>query len=330
MTVLEEIKLKLSPFWGDFEKLMSSALVSKSSMLNTINDYLLEASGKQLRPMLAIAVANAGNGLCNDKVVACAAASELIHTATLLHDDVVDDSDNRRGRLTVKKAFSPGASLLLGDYWLTKAINVLISRGCPSEVLSLFAGTLEALAEGELIQMELADSLKTGYGDYEEIISRKTASLFVASVKSSAIVSGMSPDEIEAVSRYAYNLGLSFQMRDDILDYYPTSVSGKDSNCDIEERKVTLPLLCAFSNNPAMESEIREKMRAIDPMSLDKEKNAAIVTEVRNFVMKNGGLQSAAEFLGNKLKEAVDALSVLGDSYFKEALVSLALSLQRI
>lgn len=330
MTVFEEIKLKLSPFWDDFEKLMSSALVSKSNMLNAINNYLLEASGKQLRPMLVIAVANAGSGLCNDKVVACAAASELIHTATLLHDDVVDDSDKRRGRLTVKNAFSPGASLLLGDYWLTKAINLLITRGCSSEVLSLFAGTLEALAEGELIQMELAESLETGYGDYEEIISRKTASLFVASVKSSAIVSEMPSGEIDAVSRYAYNLGLSFQMRDDILDYYPTSVSGKDSNCDIEERKVTLPLLCAFSNNPQMESEIRNLMRTIDPMHPDKERNAAVVTQVRNFVINNGGLESASEILGNKLKEAIGALSVLGDSYYKEALTSLALSLQRI
>lgn len=104
--------------------------------------------------------------------------SELIHTATLLHDDVVDDSDRRRGRLTVRKLFSPGTSLLIGDYWLTRAIHVLIEYGCPAEVLGIYSKAIEELAEGEILQMELADSLRATEEDYIEVIRRKTASLF--------------------------------------------------------------------------------------------------------------------------------------------------------
>ena len=147
--------------WEGFERLMADSLISRSDLLNRINGYLLEASGKKLRPLLALVTAKACSGSINQKAIACAAVSELIHTATLLHDDVVDGSDHRRGRLTVRKLFSSGASLLMGDYWLTRAIHLLIAYGCPYEVLGIYSKSLEELAEGEIIQMELADSLRT-------------------------------------------------------------------------------------------------------------------------------------------------------------------------
>ena len=199
MTLTEDIRRTIAPEWEGFEKLLTDALASRSDLLNRINAYLLDASGKKLRPLLALVTAKACSGSINQKAVACAAVSELIHTATLLHDDVVDDSDQRRGRMTVRKLFSPGASLLMGDYWLTRAIHLLIAYGCPVEVLGIYSKSLEELAEGEIIQMELADSLRATEDDYIQVIRRKTASLFIASVKGPAIVAGASG---EVASRY--------------------------------------------------------------------------------------------------------------------------------
>ena len=198
MTLTEDIRRTIAPEWEGFERLLTEALASRSDLLNRINAYLLDASGKKLRPLLALVTAKACSGSINQKAVACAAVSELIHTATLLHDDVVDDSDQRRGRMTVRKLFSPGASLLMGDYWLTRAIHLLIAYGCPVEVLGIYSKSLEELAEGEIIQMELADSLRATEDDYIQVIRRKTASLFIASVKGPAIVAGASGE----ASRY--------------------------------------------------------------------------------------------------------------------------------
>ena len=227
MTLTEDIRRTIAPEWEGFERLLTEALASRSDLLNRINTYLLDASGKKLRPLLALVTAKACSGSINQKAVACAAVSELIHTATLLHDDVVDDSDQRRGRMTVRKLFSPGASLLMGDYWLTRAIHLLIAYGCPVEVLGIYSKSLEELAEGEIIQMELADSLRATEDDYIQVIRRKTASLFIASVKGPAIVAGASEEVVAAMEQYAYWLGCGFQIRDDILDYHSSAETGR-------------------------------------------------------------------------------------------------------
>ena len=133
MTLTEELRSAVATEWDGFERLMADSLTSRSDLLNRINGYLLGASGKKLRPLLALVTAKACSGSINPKAVACAAVSELIHTATLLHDDVVDGSDHRRGQLTVRKLFSSGASLLMGDYWLTRAIHLLIAYGCADQ-----------------------------------------------------------------------------------------------------------------------------------------------------------------------------------------------------
>ena len=226
MTLTEDIRRTIAPEWEGFERLLTEALASRSDLLNRINTYLLDASGKKLRPLLALVTAKACSGSINQKAVACAAVSELIHTATLLHDDVVDDSDQRRGRMTVRKLFSPGASLLMGDYWLTRAIHLLIAYGCPVEVLGIYSKSLEELAEGEIIQMELADSLRATEDDYIQVIRRKTASLFIASVKGPAIVAGASEEVVAAMEQYAYWLGCGFQIRDDILRHAQRSRPG--------------------------------------------------------------------------------------------------------
>ncbi len=332
MKSIAEIKESVSSDWSEFENHLSASLNSESALLNQINAYLLDASGKKLRPLLAILSAKACSGLVNEKAVICATVSELIHTATLLHDDVVDNSDNRRGRATIRKMFSPGTSVLMGDYWLTRAIHLMLESNISYSVLALFSKALEELAEGEIMQMEYADKLTTGWNEYIEIIRRKTASLFRAAIKGSALVSLDTESEesemvFKALDEYSFYLGCSFQMRDDILDYYPSEVIGKDSNCDIEERKITLPLLCAMANNPDKEAYIRSRMREIVPMAEDASVNSAVVEEIKAFVLENQGLESALERLREYIDKALECLDVLEDSISKKALVSLTKAL---
>lgn len=314
MGLTEEIRQSIGTPWGKFTDLLTKTLESKSILLNRINSYLLEASGKQLRPLLAMLTAKACSGFINDKAVACAAVSELIHTATLLHDDVVDDSDLRRGRPTVKKLFSSGASLLIGDYWLTRAIHLLISNQCPYSVLSTYSKALEHLSEGEMMQMEFSENLLTSEQDYFEIIKRKTASLFVASVKGAAIVSEADDCTVQELEDFAYGLGCCFQIRDDIIDYYPESVTGKDSNSDILERKITMPLLCALEAAPEADRAIRSRMGEITMMPADRESDLKIAGEIRSFVMEKDGIGRAKTKLADFLKSAKSHLAVLPQS----------------
>lgn len=329
---ITEIKEEIVSEWEAFEALLSESLDSGSDLLNRINGYILSASGKQLRPLLAIVSAKASGGFADKNVLACATASELIHTATLLHDDVVDNSDRRRGKETVGNLFSPGASILMGDYWLTRAMHILISNNSPYSVLALFSKALGDLAEGELMQMEFAESLDAGFEDYIAIISRKTASLFVAAVKSAAIVCGADESRVAALEEYAYSLGLSFQMRDDILDYASSSVTGKDSNCDIEERKVTLPLLAVLDKIPSASSRIREEMRHIvlSGSEVERAQNRIIADRISRFVIDNDGIAAALLSLSEYIDRAVGALDALPESLFKRALVSIAYSLKKI
>ena len=324
MTLTEDIRSTIRPEWEGFESILSDALASRSSFLNKINAYLLDTSGKQLRPLLALVTAKACSGSINQKAIVCAAVSELIHTATLLHDDVVDSSDYRRGKLTVRRLFSSGASLLLGDYWLTKAIHLLITYACPYEVIGAYSKAIEELAEGEIIQMELADSLSATEDDYMQVIKRKTASLFIASVKGPAIVSGASEEVVSSMEQYAYWLGCSFQIRDDILDYHSSDETGKDSDSDIMERKITMPLLCAMRNSPEEEGRIRQRMRDItcDPSKVDQDR--AVAAEIREFVLTHGGLDSARTVLRNYVYKAQDCLSVLAPSRSRDSLMAVA------
>lgn len=324
MVLLEDIRNTIVLEWERFERLLSESLDSGSGILNKVNGYLLDSSGKKLRPLLAMVTAKACSGYVNIQSMACAAVSELIHTATLLHDDVVDNSDRRRGKPTVSRLFSPGVSVLVGDYWLTKAIHLLISNNCPYEVLALYSGAIEQLAEGEILQMEMADNLATVRDDYINIISRKTASLFIASVKGPAIVSGAGREIVEAMGKFAWYVGCAFQIRDDILDYYPSSRTGKDSGSDIMERKITMPILCAMRNAVDGDRYVRSRMSEISALPGNESRDRKIADEIRDFAVLHGGLESAEKELSAYVLKARECLSVLPESLSKEHLEAIA------
>ena len=316
MLLTESLRKEISAEWESFETLTVSTLKSGNELLNTINGYLLEHSGKKLRPLLALcAAASFGKGI-NEDAITCASVSEIIHSATLLHDDVVDESDLRRGTPTVRSLFSPGASLLIGDYWLSKAVGLLVKLG-NMRIMELFCGTITDLASGEILQMDKADKLDTSLEDYMEIIRCKTASLFVSGIVSAAMTVGADNKQLAALREYALNLGLLFQMRDDILDYCDFEVTGKDCDCDIAERKITIPLLCAFDNAPQGKAGILTLLSAIDVRNADGGKNRAIIKQIKSFVLENGGIPSAQKKLEELSDNACKSIEILPENNFK-------------
>ncbi len=318
---IKAIKEYLGSDWTAVQERIASALNSDIKLLNSTNDMILSHSGKQLRPLLSLMMARAcsGGAAVSDASVRYAAASELLHNATLLHDDVADDSDRRRGAPTIMSLMGPSVSVLVGDYWLVKAVElVLDASGGDMRVIRLFSKTLSDLAEGEMLQLQKAQSGDTDEDDYLRIIYNKTASLFEASCVSAAISVGASEDYEKAAEDYAVALGLAFQIKDDILDYAGTDSVGKPLGVDILEQKITMPLLGAFVRAGAEEEKrVRELVKNIvdHPEYRD---------EIVSFAKTNGGLEYSVSQLDKYVNQAVYALDVLPDSREKELLKELA------
>ncbi len=320
---LQRLKEFLGEDWEAVDGKIRTVLESGIPYLDSINDLVLSRSGKQLRPLISILTARAcGAGKANDASHRYAAAAELLHNATLFHDDVADQSDSRRGKPTVNSMFGPTVSVLLGDYWLVKAMDCLLNDGDAQtclRVTKVFSKTLGDLAEGEMLQLDKAGDGDTTEADYERIIYSKTASLFEAAALSAAMSVGASGSVEAAVGKYAVALGMAFQIRDDIFDYSCSSESvGKPVGVDILERKMTLPLLGALRNvGTSEEKEIRRKVGEIPEHPEYKE-------EIMSFVRENGGMEYASRRLGDFVSEAVDALEVLPASEEKNFLRDIA------
>lgn len=310
---------------------MQEALANNNPLLTNINSYLMTNCGKQLRPMLSLLAASACGAITN-KNYYCAAVSEMVHTATLLHDDVADDGDMRRGVPTVKSIFGNSASVLAGDYWLSQALKALCEK-CNPAVLECFTIALGELSGGELLQMEKASKLNTNKDDYFEIIRCKTSSLFIASMKSAALCNNSDIKYVSSIEKYAYHLGLAFQIRDDIFDYSPNIKSGKNTGADIKERKITLPLLCAMDKAPAEES--KDILKEISNIGLSSNSDQEILQEeliinnVNSFVNKYNGITLAQDILEEQIAKAIDALANLHQSNSKERLITIAKYLAR-
>jgi octaprenyl-diphosphate synthase len=243
----------------------------------------------------------------------------LLHNATLLHDDVADDSAQRRGVPTIMSLMGPSVAVLIGDYWLVKALDLILSDGSSDTVvLKIFSKTLSALAEGELLQLQKAQNGDTVEEDYLRIIYNKTASLFEAACVS-GVLSVSASEQYEAAAReYSIALGNAFQIQDDILDYDGTESVGKPLGVDVLEQKITIPLLGALSN--VSEQEEKRIRGLVNDIVGHPEHRDEIVT----FVKENGGLEYSRMRLDEYVEKAVRALDVLPDSQEKAFLVELA------
>lgn len=317
---IKSIKEYLGQDWSMVQKHISEALKSDIDLLNATNASILSHSGKQLRPMLALLLARAcSGGKLPETAYRYAAASELLHNATLLHDDVADGSDQRRGVPTIMSLMGPSVSVLVGDYWLVKAMEQILGNGEGDvRVIGIFAKTLSYLAEGEMLQLQKAQSGDTDIDDYLKIIYCKTGSLFEAACLSAAISVNACEEFERAAKEYAVALGLAFQIRDDMLDYAGTASVGKPLGVDILEQKITMPLLGAFAR-AGKEKEMEVRALVADIVAHPEHRD-----EIVSFVKDNGGLEEARRELENYVGKAVKALDMLPDSYEKECLVELA------
>lgn len=309
----------LHPLLKRVEFLLDTALRSDVSLLDKTNRTLRERPGKMLRPALTLLCAGAAGGVTDDSI-RFAAASELLHNATLLHDDVVDGASSRRGRPTVSSLLGGSASVLIGDFWLVKCMQcILESERYGNRVIRIFAKTLSDLAEGELLQMEKSSLADTSLEDYLRIIYCKTASLFEAAALSGAISAGAPEETVQKLGEFARCAGLAFQIKDDIMDY--TSVAdeiGKPVGIDLLEQKITLPLLCAMEKaGPEAEASIRKKVADISS-------RPELAAEVRDFVLENVGVALATEKMNFYIGKAKSCLDYLEDSREKSYLAFLA------
>lgn len=315
------IKEYLGKDWTAVQDCICGSLESDIDLLNMTNRSILSHAGKQLRPMLALVAARAcaQDGAVSEATIRYAAAAELMHNATLLHDDVADDSDQRRGVPTIRSLMGPTVSVLLGDYWLVKAMEqILASAESDTLVIRIFSKTLSDLAEGELLQLQKAQSGDTVEDDYLRIIYSKTASLFEASCVSAALSVNASEEMVEAMRAYSVALGLAFQIKDDLLDYAGTESVGKPLGVDILEQKITMPLL------GALKSASEEESAKIRSLVKDIPGHPEYRDEIVAFVKSNNGLEYAASRLDFYVDEAVKALAVLPVSHERELLEQLA------
>ena len=312
------VRKRLQAELDQVNKLILDSLESDIELLNRTNRALLDHPGKQLRPILALLVARAIGGRVNDDTLRFAAASELLHNATLLHDDVADGSAERRGRPTVMSLLGSRASVLLGDFWLVRAVARILEASRESNrVIRIFADTLADLAEGEMLQLQKASAGDTQEADYQRIIYNKTASLFVAAALSAAISAQATPVQEEAVRSYAENLGMAFQLKDDIFDYQENASIGKPVGQDLQEQKITLPLLGALQAAPEQEASVRRMVTQIG-------EHPEYQMEIVAFVKARGGMDYAVARLDEYVDKAIAALDVLPQGEDRQALADLA------
>ena len=314
MSVSEILKI-LGPEWEKMRALMRDSLHTDVDLLKDTNEDILNNSGKLLRPMILLLTAKACGEITED-AVRFAAAIELLHNATLMHDDVADESAERRGRPTVVSLLGPSAAVLVGDFWLARAVELVIGSNRHSRVASLLSKTLTDLSEGEMLQLEKASSADTDEQTYYRIIYCKTASLFEAAAAAAADSVGASDELFEAACKFGRYMGIAFQIKDDILDYAGTEELGKPVGIDLKEQKITLPLLGALRNSPR-EEEIRGMIRDIH----SKPENCG---KVRDFVWEENGVDYAAARLDEFIGKAVSALDMFPESIAKDYLIEIA------
>ena len=320
---MNDLLAYLKPGLERVETFISAALRSDIELLDSTNRSLREHPGKMMRPMLALLVARAAGPATPppEDTYRYAATAELLHNATLLHDDVVDGVTQRRGRPTVASLLGGSAAVLIGDFWLGKCLKLVLGgRRETYRVLGLFAQTIGHLTEGEMLQMQKATTADTTQEDYLRIIYGKTASLFESTAFSAAISVGASEDVIRAMGDYAVQLGLAFQIKDDIFDYSDQAKAlGKPVGIDLKEQKITQPLLCALGKVPAQE---QKRIRGLVARISD---NPSLADEVTAFVKAQDGVSLAVTQMDIHIQTAISLLDILPHTRAKDCLKELAL-----
>lgn len=303
------------------DQLIINELSSDVILINQVGHYIIGNGGKRLRPMLLLLAAKALGGASDNHLV-LAAVIEFIHTATLLHDDVVDDSDRRRGKESANAVWGNAASVLVGDYLYSSAFEMMVRTG-NMRVMEILSKTTTAIAEGEVLQLLNCNNPETTEEKYLEVISRKTAILFSAATRLGAVISNAPAKVEKGLAKYGQHLGIAFQLIDDALDYKANQEElGKNLGDDLAEGKPTLPLIYAIQHSNASEASI--------VINAVKNGNRDAFNEVYAIVKSTKAIEYTEGRAYEEAQKAIDALSVLPDSDYKDALILLAkFSVQR-
>ncbi len=314
-SVLREIKAPISSIMDEFEKKFRASMKSSVPLLDRITHYIVKRKGKQMRPMFVFLTA----GLCgeiNERSHRAAALIELLHTATLVHDDVVDDSNERRGFFSINALWKNKIAVLVGDYLLSKGLLLSVHHS-DFDLLRIVSEAVSVMSEGELMQIEKARKLDISEEIYFEIIRQKTASLIASCCAAGAASTTSNPDTISKMHTFGELIGIAFQIKDDLFDYGPSGIIGKPTGIDIKESKMTLPLI--YSLSKASKSEVRRIINIVKNQNTDDQK----VKEVIDFVKVSGGLEYATLCMNNYRSKAYAMLSDFPDSKFKNSLIQL-------
>ncbi|MBF0098587.1 MAG: polyprenyl synthetase family protein [Magnetococcales bacterium] len=298
-------------------RIIVAQLDSQVEMIPTLGSHLINSGGKRLRPILTLLVARLF-GYAGEGHALLAAVVEFIHTATLLHDDVVDKSERRRGKLTANAIWGSKAPVLVGDFLFSRSFQMLVAYG-DLKVLRILADACAVISEGEVMQLVVSNDLATTESQYLEVVSRKTATLFAAAARLGAVVSGRSEAEESALGHYGEYLGRAFQVIDDALDYSSSDEAlGKTVGDDFQEGKITLPVIHAYQQGSAEERQFWR--RCLE----DKEYQAGDLQRAIALIHARGSLQYALQAARRMAEEAKEQLADFPASPEREALILLA------
>ncbi|MEP5568631.1 MAG: polyprenyl synthetase family protein [Halioglobus sp.] len=318
---MQDIRSAVAAEFEQVNQLIVDQLHSDVDMVENIGHYIVDAGGKRLRPLLVLLTA-ASLGRCGPDQVKFAAVIEFIHTATLLHDDVVDISSLRRGRPTANAEFGNAPSVLVGDFLYTRAFQLMVQLG-DTDILRHMADTTNTIAEGEVLQLVRAGNAETTEQQYLDVITRKTAILFAAGCYGAATLCGQSDSVRQGMQRFGLNLGIAFQMIDDVLDYEgDPAAMGKNVGDDLTEGKPTLPLIYTLEHGTTEEQALVRK--AIT------EKTAEDIEQVLAAVQRSGALDYTKSQARSYHDLALAELTGLSNTPAKQALEAVtALSINR-
>lgn len=313
MKIVEQIKQPIAFEMDLFEQKFQLSMSSKVALLNRITHYIVNRKGKQMRPMFVFLVAKmVSNGEISERTYRGASVIELIHTATLVHDDVVDDSNRRRGFFSINALWKNKIAVLIGDYLLSKGLLLSIDNN-DFDLLKIISIAVREMSEGELLQIEKARKLDITEEVYYEIIRQKTATLIAACCSLGAASVKPDSEHVETMRKFGELIGMAFQIKDDLFDYGEDQI-GKPTGIDIKEQKMTLPLIFVLN-----QSSKKDKSWLINSIK-NHNKNSKRVKEVIDFVITNGGLDYAVGKMKQFQDEALQLLKTYPPSEFRNSL----------
>jgi len=309
MSSLSVIKKPVEKDMAEFEAYFNRTMKSDVPLLKIILNYVLRRKGKQMRPLLVFLAAKL-NGEITEATFVAATLIELLHTASLVHDDVVDDAQERRGSLSVNALWNSKIAVLVGDYMLATGLLISVEK-TRYDMLEIVSEAVRSMSEGELLQIQKARKLNIKEEDYYKIIRMKTAAIISACTACGARSVTSDTDIIMIMKDLGDNIGIAFQIRDDLLDYEGTGLTGKAPGNDIKERKITLPLIYA------LEQSANSKKRHILSIVRSRKKTKSEINEVIDFVAEYGGMQYAEMRMNQYRDKALAILDSYADSEVK-------------